>query len=335
MSDWGAVHGADAAANGLDQASDGQSIGAASPDRLLDMNRRILRSMLSAGLFDEPPVQSPIDYAAHAIVALHAAERGTVVLKNDGILPLARSLQRVAVIGGYADAGVLSGGGSSQVLPVGHALLVPLGADGRPFMFFDRSPPLAAIRNLAPHAAVSFNDGRYPSAAAASAKHADLAIVFATAWTSEGFDAPDLALPSGQDALIAAVAAANPHTVVVLETGDPVTMPWLDHVGAVIEAWYPGERGGEAIAKVLFGSADPTGRLPITFPSSEAQLVHPELLELDDPASREFSVTYRRGATSATGVSSTLPCCRSLPSVTDFRTRVFGMATYASAAVRR
>ncbi len=296
MSDWGAVHGADAAANGLDQASDGQSIGAASPDRLLDMNRRILRSMLSAGLFGEPPVRSPIDYAAHAIVALHAAERGTVVLKNDGILPLARSLQRVVVIGGYADAGVLSGGGSSQVLPVGHALLVPLGADGRPFMFFDRSPPLAAIRNLAPHAAVSFNDGRYPSAAAASAKYADLAIVFATAWTSEGFDAPDLALPSGQDALIAAVAAANPHTVVVLETGDAVTMPWLDHVGAVIEAWYPGERGGEAIANVLFGSADPTGRLPITFPSSEAQLVHPELLELDDPASREFSVTYSEGS---------------------------------------
>lgn len=309
MSDWGAAHSSDDATKGLDQesaASFDRAVGgrgffseaATIPQaRLLDMNRRILRSMLATGLFDNPPQQSPIDYASHANVALHAAERGTVVLKNDGILPLARSLQRIAVIGGYADAGVLSGGGSSQVLPVGHALLVPLGDGERPFMFFDRSPPLTAIRRIAQHASVTFDDGRYPSAAAALAKNADVAIIFATQWTSEGFDAPDLSLPSGQDALIAAVAAANPRTIVVLETGDPVTMPWLERAVAVVEAWYPGERGGDAIAGVLFGSVDPTGRLPITFPASEAQLVHPELPGLDDLlASQPFSVTYTEGS---------------------------------------
>jgi beta-glucosidase len=104
-----------------------------------------------------------------------------------------------------------------------------------------------------------------------------VAIVFATEWRTEGLDQPDLSLPDGQDALIAAVAAANPRTIVVLETGGPVAMPWLDKTAAVLEAWYPGARGGEAIAKVLFGEANPGGRLPVTFPASVAQLPRPKL----------------------------------------------------------
>ena len=124
---------------------------------------------------------------------------------------------------------------------------------------------------------MSFNDGRYPSAVARLAKDADVAIVFATQWASEGSDLPDLTLPASQDALIATVAAANPRTVVVLETGNPVVMPWLDRVSAVLEAWYPGERGGDAIANLLFGRPDARGRLPITFPAAQSQLVHPNL----------------------------------------------------------
>jgi beta-glucosidase len=316
MSDWGAVHARDAAANGLDQESAAVfdrttlDLAAIPLARLNDMNARILRSMVAAGLFDNPPKRSPIDYAAHANFARDAARRGIVLLKNDGALPLSPSIRRVAVIGGFADAGVLSGGGSSQVIPVGHGLLVPIGGDDAPSAFYVRSSPLAAIRTVARRAAVSFIDGRYPSEAAALAKRADVAVVFATKWSVEGADAPDLSLPDGEDALIAAVASANPHTVVVLETGNPVTMPWLDRVSAVLEAWYPGQRGGDAIADVLFGKVDAAGRLPITFPASTDQLVHPELPGLDELLSLSaaglsgyrlavdfppFSVTYPDG----------------------------------------
>ena len=88
---------------------------------------------------------------------------------------------------------------------------------------------------------------------------------------------PTLSLPDGQDALIAAVAAANPHTIVVLETGGPVLMPWLDKAAAVLEAWYPGIKGADAIADMLFGDVNPSGRLPITFPASLDQLPRPDV----------------------------------------------------------
>ncbi len=330
MSDWGAVQALQAALDGLDQESAAEldraisgneffgaplaaavASGAIPESRLIDMNRRILRTMLAVGLFDEPPQRSPIDFAGHATGVLDAAERGIVLLKNDGTLPLSAATGRIAVIGGNADAGVLSGGGSAQVSPVGHALGIPLGGQDAPIAFYDRSPPLAAIRALAPRAAVSFDDGRYPSEAAALARRAGIAVVFATEWTSEGVDAPSLALPTGQDELIAAVAAANPRTVVVLETGNPVSMPWLNRVSAVVEAWYPGQRGGDAIANVLFGRVDATGRLPITFPSGEEELVHPALPGLDALISLwaagvsgyraaralpAFSVTYSEGS---------------------------------------
>jgi beta-glucosidase len=325
MSDWGAIHSVEAARNGVDQESAAEydrsnsgaeffgaplaaalASGAIPQSRLIDMNRRILRSMLAVGLFDHPPERSPIDYGAHAAVAQDAAERGIVLLKNGGALPLSPAIRRIAIIGGHADMGVLSGGGSSQVTPVGRALAIQQGGESG-LAFYDRSAPLAAIKALAPHAAVSFLSGRYASLAAALARRVDVAIVFATEWIAEGIDAPTLTLPDEQDGLIAAVAAANPRTIVVLETGNPVTMPWLDRVNAVVEAWYPGERGGDAIANVLFGRVDATGRLPITFPASEAQLVHPDLPGLDalismwangeyGQAQQPFSVSYPDGS---------------------------------------
>ena len=139
-----------------------------------------------------------------------------------------------------------------------------------PGMVFHPSSPLAALRASLPAAAVRFMDGADPAAAAAAARDADVVVLFATQWTSEGADAP-LVLADNQDALIAAVAAANPRTVVVLETGGPVFMPWLDKVPAVLEAWYPGSRGGAAIARVLLGEVDASGRLPVTFPASLSQ----------------------------------------------------------------
>ena len=121
-------------------------------------------------------------------------------------------------------------------------------------------------------------------------------IVFATQWTGEGMDVPSLALPDRQDELVAAVAAANPKTVVVLETGGPVTMPWLPGVAAVLEAWYPGTSGGEAIAGILFGDADPSGRLPATFPASEAQLPRPVVDGYPYVPERRFETDYHEGA---------------------------------------
>ncbi len=108
------------------------------------------------------------------------------------------------------------------------------------------------------------------AAAVAAARTASVAVVFAGDYSSEAFDRPSLSLPGDENALIAAVAAANPHTVVVLDTGGPCLMPWIGRVAGVIEGWYPGEQDGAAIAALLFGDADPSGRLPVTFPTSDA-----------------------------------------------------------------
>lgn len=137
--------------------------------------------------------------------------------------------------------------------------------------------PYAAIRQQAPWARVVSYDGSDIAKAAALARISDVVIVFAQQWTGEGWDVPDLSLPGNQDELIAAIADANPRTVVVIESGTPVTMPWLDKVGAVLETWYPGNRGANAIARILFGAVNPSGRLPITFPQSESQLPRPSI----------------------------------------------------------
>jgi beta-glucosidase len=105
--------------------------------------------------------------------------------------------------------------------------------------------------------------------AAAQARHSTVAIVFVSDFNEEGFDRPTLSLPGDSDDLITAVAAANPRTVVVLNTGGAVLMPWLPHVAAVLEAWYPGEEDGNAIVAALSGAIDPSGHLPITFPRSD------------------------------------------------------------------
>jgi beta-glucosidase len=220
-----------------------------------------------------------------------------VLLSNPaGLLPLGHDVKRIVVIGGHADFGVLSGGGSSEVMPIGGALSIPMGGDGAMAPFrtkvFDPSSPAKAIKAKAPGVDLRFIDGIYPSAAAALAKNADVAIVFATQWMIEGEDVPDLTLPNGQDGLIAAVAAANPHTVVVLETGGPVLMPWLGKVGAVVEAWYPGAKGGEAIADLLFGDINPSGRLPVTFPVAASQLPRPEIPGFYAPDGAPFDVDY-------------------------------------------
>jgi beta-glucosidase len=292
MSDWGATHSTEKAAlAGLDRQS-GQELdpepyfdeplraavlaGRVPEARLDDMVRRILLARIEAGQLDPGRTVPVPDLAANARVAQDVAEQGMVLLANDGVLPLGPAPGRVALIGGHADIGVLSGGGSSQVTPPGHTEAPD--RSGRPgwSRVYHPSPPLAALRAALPSATVEFDPGDDPARAAALAAGADVAVVVAEQWAREGADLPGLELPDGQDELIGAVAAANPRTVVVLETGGPVLMPWLDRVGAVLAAWYPGGRGGEALAALLTGRVSPSGRLPMTFPASLDQLPRPE-----------------------------------------------------------
>ncbi|MGA2184080.1 MAG: glycoside hydrolase family 3 C-terminal domain-containing protein [Bryobacteraceae bacterium] len=281
--------------------------GAMSQARLDNMVHRILRAMFAAGVMDNPPAIGTIDTLGDAAVAQEALEQGAVLLKNaNGQLPLdGTKVGSIAVIGGHADVGVLSGGGSGQVMPIGGAALTlppecpPTSAGNSGLAchnsseIYDPSSPLAAIRALAPGATVQFADGTDTAAAAALAQSSSVAVVFVSVWTSEGMDLADLSLPNNQDALVSAVAAANPHTIVVIESGGPVTMPWLDQVSAVLEAWYPGQRGGEAIANILFGVVNPSGKLPITFPRSVADLPRPTIPAPADPTvSTPFDVDY-------------------------------------------
>lgn len=301
MSDWGAVDALDFALAGLDQQSGsgidpqpffGEPLKAAAASdpayrqRLGEMTRAILRGIYAHGLDRNPAQMGTVaDPPANAAVARKVAQQGIVLLTNrDAMLPLGPQAGRIAVIGGMADTGTVVGGGSSRVLgDQGPAAVIPYLRDRNgPFSFMtdqhlNRSVPLAAISAAAPGAKVTYRDGRYPAEAAQAAAQADVVILFANQYMSEGFDVPDLSLPDGQDALIEAVAAANPNVVVVLQTGGPVTMPWKDKVRAVVEAWYPGAMGAEAIADVLFGAVNPSGRLPVSFPASEAQLPRPAL----------------------------------------------------------
>jgi beta-glucosidase len=316
MSDWGAVHSTVAAANaGLDQESgwefdvipyfggalkEAVENGAVAQSRLDDMVQRILRTLYAKGVMDHPVAEGgPIDAAAHALISRQDAEEGMVLLKNRShLLPLKPGARRIVVIGAHADVGVLSGGGSSQVYPAGGMAvpgIEPLWWPG-PVVYYPSSP-LAQIRALAGGAEVVFHDGKDAAAAAKLAQGADAVLLFAEQWIGEANDAQNLSLPKQQDSLITSVASANPNTVVVLETGGPVLMPWLDQVGAVLAAWYPGTSGGEAIARVLFGVVNPSGHLPVSFPQSESQLPRPVLDGDRTHEERRFTVNYHEGAT--------------------------------------
>ncbi len=268
MSDWGATHSTVASAKaGLDQEMPdsryyGQALkavvqnGQVSMATLDEHLRRILITMFRHGLFDKPQTgnwDANVRSKAHDIFSRKVAEQGTVLLKNEGdILPLS-NVSSIAVIG--ADGGTkptAEGGGSSHVVA--------------PYVI----SPLDGIRKRAGKGIqVSYADGSSLAKAAATARPASVAIVFVSTSESEGHDRPNLELPGNQDRLISAVAAANRKTVVVLNTGGPVLMPWVNQVRAVVEAWYPGQEDGNAIAAILFGDVNPAGKLTLTFPRTE------------------------------------------------------------------
>jgi beta-glucosidase len=211
---------------------------------------RRFQTMMEFGAFDHPPMPRPIPARQEGVQSRKLAVQGMVLLKNErGTLPLSTgSLRSVALIGPMAIEAVTGGGGSSHVDPLYTV------------------DPLQGIRNHAANVDVTFADGKDLQKATALARASDVAIVMVGEIDTEGRDHP-LVLGGNQNELVDAVATANPHTIVVLKTGSAVLMPWLAKVPAILEAWYPGEEDGNAVADVLFGDVDPSGKLPITFPA--------------------------------------------------------------------
>ena len=287
VSDWGGTHSTvKASAAGMDNEEPlddffGAKLKAAveagkvSQTELDEHARRVLRSEFACGLIDYPAQKGVVDVEGDLEVARKVEEQSAVLLKNaGGLLPLKTgAVKSIAVIGPHANEGMMSGSGSAQV-----------DAPGRPSagwmaqVWFPPSP-LEALQAKFPGAKVEFDSGANPASAAELARKSDVAVVFVYQWMSEGMDLENLSLPVKQDDTIAAVAAANPKTIVVLETGTAVTMPWLDKVGTVLEAWYAGSKGAHAVANILAGDVNPSGKLPMTFPKSEADLPHPQLVK--------------------------------------------------------
>lgn len=275
--------------------------GAVPMSRLDDMVKRKLRTMIEVGVLDDAPTATTIpadQLAAGASFSQSVAEQSIVLLKNavhlgstTATLPLAAaSTGKIVVIGGNADRAVMGGGGSGHA-PGANASVVTCFRPGAKVGSAGVEPacapwyassPLAAIKSAAPNSTVSYLDGTDAQGASTAAADADVAIVFATRYQVEDMDLPSLSLSNAatdpanqaydQDALISAVSAKAKRVIVVLEVGTAVTMPWIDSVDSVLVAWYPGPQGGPAIANVLFGATNPSAKLPITFPKSDADL---------------------------------------------------------------
>jgi beta-glucosidase len=312
VSDWGATHSVEqSSAAGLDNE---QPLGIFYDDRLkaaveagkvpmaeLDEHvRRILRTEFASGIVDHPLQHSNVDMAAGAEISRKIAEQSIVLLQNKNkALPLDRNaIHSIAIIGEKADLGMISGGGSAQVDPPD----VP--TKWQEHVWFPTSP-LKSVKAKLPNAQVNFESGADRAAAVALAKRSEIVLLFAHQWQSEGMDLPNLSLPDDQDSLINEVAAANPKTIVILETGTAVTMPWVDKVAGIVEAWYAGSDGANAVANILFGDVNPSAKLAMTFPRSVDDLPHPSVAKpparqggsfrKPDEAKATFSVNYDEG----------------------------------------
>jgi beta-glucosidase len=212
--------------------------------------------MFAFGLFDKQKTGSTgavVTSAAHQTTARQVAEQGSVLLKNSGILPLSTaSTHSIALLGPDGGAGVRSvGGGSATATSSGTV------------------SPLTALQNRVKGTSttVQYNDGTDINSAVALARSSDVAVVCVGYGEQEGTDLTSIDLSSAQTQLVQQVAAANPNTIVVLNTGSAVTMPWLGQVKAVLEEWYAGQEVGNSLAALLFGDVNPSGKLPVTFPA--------------------------------------------------------------------
>lgn len=326
LSDWGGTHSTvQAIMAGLDQEQpmanylglqlkQAVESGEVPMSQIDESARRVLYAEFSAGVVDHPIEKGVPDIDAGLETAEKVEEGSIVLLKNqNAILPLmSNTVHSIALIGGHADVGMISGGGSAQVDPPGGNAIMPAGKRAthwQDHVWFPTSP-LKALRAQLPGTKIDFDSGQDVAAAENLAKHSDVAIVFAYQWESEGMDLPNLSLPDNQDELIERIARVNPRTIVVLETGTAVKMPWIDSVQGVVEAWYAGSSGHRALANVLTGEVNPTAKLAMTFPMSEEDLPHPSIPPLPprdkgqgtgavnggSDARSNYSVDYTEGA---------------------------------------
>ncbi len=226
---------------------------------------RILTQMFAFGMFDNPQAGSlsaTVTSAAHQQTALQLGEEGSVLLKNNGILPLnPAGAESIAVIGTDAGAGVELAGGGSGTVTSSNTIW-----------------PITGIQNAAgPNVKVTYTPGNDNGAtdipqAVAAAKAATDAIIYVNLAEGEETDLTSLDLSATDESMISQVAAANPNTIVVINSGGPVVMPWLSSVAGVFENWYGGQETGAAMAALIFGTVNPSGKLPLTFPSSLSQV---------------------------------------------------------------
>lgn len=227
--------------------------------------------MMLRGNWHDPLPNKPLPVEEHGKISRQIATAGMVLLKNNGgVLPLrAGAVHSIALIGPGATKAVTGGGGSSSVKAA-----------------YTVSPHGGLQQRAGAQITVTLDDGKDAAKAAALAHSSDVAIVMLKHVTSEGRDYP-ITFDDADNALVEAVAAANPKTIVVLKTGSAILMPWIDRVPAVLEAWYPGEEDGNAVADVLFGDVNPSGKLPITFPMQVS----------DQPAqvTENLKVEYKEG----------------------------------------
>jgi beta-glucosidase len=307
MSDFGSVHSTAASlVNGLDQELNrpiwftpvrldaALAAGEITQEQIEAAAFRVVRSYIRGGLFDNPLPATPAtnaSTAAHKATALEVAEKGSVLLQNDGVLPLAPNAgDSIALIGPTASSMPTNGVSATSVCNL--TLRFGAGAPRNSMPCTSLVSPETAITARAARdgASVTWNNGSDLASAAAAAADADVAVVFGYQRMGEFNDIPDLKLQGGGDALVQAVAAANPNTVVVLQTGSAVETPWAGSVRAIVENWYGGEQMGPALANLLFGDTDFTGKLPMTFPKSLA----------DTPTARsaqQYPGTFSDGST--------------------------------------
>ncbi|ADJ16410.1 glycoside hydrolase family 3 protein [Halalkalicoccus jeotgali] len=253
--------------------------GAVPEERLDDMVRRILGVMARTGALEGERDDGALDTPEHRALAERVAARGTVLLENDGVLPLDDHVD-IAVIGPNVDEPKLGGGGSSETTPF-RSVAPRAGVENRAEGTVTVERGIAEIEDVSLFDLLPFVDGGHGgdgtdetdevrpepslSDAVAAAEAADVAVVFVRDATTEGRDRESLRLPGEQDALVEAVAEANDRTVVVINSGGPVEVSWREEVAAILEAWYPGQADGDAVASVLYGDRDSAGRLPVTF----------------------------------------------------------------------